>query len=134
MSIARILGSLSPIHIWLVTALKGGRSVGSDLYGNKYYRAAARSGYAHERRWVVYSGEAEPSLVPPEWHGWLHHQTDVIPASGTPSFRRPWQKPHRPNRSGTLAAWRPPGHMLSGGARPRVSADYDPWTPPPGGL
>ncbi len=134
MSIARLLGALSPVHIWLVTCLKGGRPVGSDSSGNRYYRSAARPGYGHERRWVVYAGEAEPSAVPPEWHGWLHHQTDVVPAADGPSFRRPWQKSHRPNRTGTVAAWRPPGHPLAQGRRDRVSADYEPWVPPPGGL
>lgn len=133
MSIKTILGVISPVHIWVVTRLRGGTSVGKDGYGNRYYRSAAIPGYGHERRWVVYKGEAEPSAVPPEWHGWLHHQTDVIPGAQAESYRRPWQKPHRPNRTGTGQAWRPAGYGPEGKRAP-ASADYESWRPPAGGL
>ena len=40
----------------------------------------ARKNYNHERRWVDYSsGNVEASEVPPEFHGWLHHQTNDFP-------------------------------------------------------
>ncbi len=32
-----------------------------------------------QRRWVIYSGDAEASKVPPGWNGWLHHTVDVAP-------------------------------------------------------
>lgn len=130
MFLKSLLGVLSPVHIGLVTLLGGGKPVGKDAYGNKYYRAAARKGYGHERRWVIYARAPEPSAVPPEWHGWLHHQTDAVPSDGAPSFRRPWQKSHEPNRTGTLLAWRPPGHVLQGGRRDKATGDYEAWTPP----
>ncbi len=130
MCLKQILGVLSPIHIGWVTLTSGAQLVGRDGGGNKYYRAKARPGYKHERRWVIYKGMPEASKVPPEWHGWLHHQTDKLPDGEGPSFRRPWQKPHRPNLTGTKEAYRPPGHILEGGQRDKATGDYEAWSPP----
>jgi NADH:ubiquinone oxidoreductase subunit len=127
--ITNLLGVLSPIHIHFVTLVTGANRVGTDPYGNKYYRCKARKGYKHDRRWVIFKGEAEASAVPPEWHGWLHHQTDEVPDENAQSFRRLWQKPHQPNRTGTTLAYRPPGHVLSGGQRDKATGDYEAWTP-----
>lgn len=127
--IANLLGSLSPAHIHFVTIVTGANRVGTDNAGNKYYRAKARKGYNHERRWVIYKGEPEASAVPPEWHGWLHHQSDTVPSSDAVSFRRTWQKPHTPNLTGTNQAYRPPGHILKGGLRDKATGDYEAWTP-----
>lgn len=124
------LGVLSPVHIGFVTLVTRAKRVGQDSGGNTYYRAKARKGYKHERRWVIYEGVAEASKVPPEWHGWLHHQTDVVPSDGSNSFRRPWQKPHQQNMTGTTGAYRPPGHILEGGKRDKATGDYESWTPP----
>lgn len=130
MRLKGFLGVLSPVHIGLVTLFSGGRFVGRDALGNRYYRAKPRAGYRRERRWVLYAGAPEASSVPPEWHGWLHHQTDTVPVEGGVSFRRPWQKPPEPNRTGTVLAWRPPGHLLKGGKRDKATGDYQAWTPP----
>ncbi len=127
--IANLLGVLSPIHIHFVTLVTGANRVGIDTLGNKYYRTKARKGYKHERRWVIYKGQPEASAVPPEWHGWLHHQSDSVPDSSTKSFRRVWQKPHQPNLTGTNQAYRPPGHVLSGGQRDKATGDYEAWKP-----
>jgi len=127
--IASLLGVLSPAHIRLVTTLSGAKKVGTDTLGNAYFTAPARKGYKHERRWVIYKGAPEASAVPPEWHGWLHHQSDDIPDGRTPSFRRPWQKPHSPNLTGTNLAYRPPGHLLKGGKRAPATGDYEAWKP-----
>lgn len=128
-SIANLLGSLSPAHITFVTLTSGAKHVGTDALGNKYYRAKPRKGYNRERRWVIYKGAPEASSVPPEWHGWLHHQTNDMPDVNTPSFRRPWQKPHTPNLTGTHQAYRPPGHILQGGQRDKATGDYEAWKP-----
>lgn len=124
-----LLGALSPVHIWCVTLFSGARRVGADSFGNVYYQTKARKGYNHPRRWVVYKTLPEPSLVPPEWHGWLHYQTDVVPGAAKESFRRPWQKPHKPNLTGTDEAWLPPGHILKGFKRPAATGDYEAWHP-----
>lgn len=130
MGLLKILGALSPVHIGWVTLTSGARKVGEDQYGNKYYRASPRPDYKRERRWVIYKGAPEASSVPPEWHGWLHHQTNEAPTERDGSFRQPWQKPHQPNMTGTNKAYRPPGHILEGGKRDAATGDYEAWTPP----
>lgn len=116
-----------------------GHHVGTDHLGNKYYQGERRKGYAKRRRWVNYAGVAEASNVPPEWHGWLHCQTDIIPNQDGMSFRKPWQKPHKPNMTGTELAYRPPGHILATqigdnvkatpSGRDQATVDYEAWVP-----
>ena len=130
MGLLKFLGALSPAHINFFTWAWRGQRVGVDQTGNIYYRGRPRTGYKRERRWVIYEGAAEASKVPPEWHGWLHHQTDAYPEEGTDSFRRDWQKPHKPNLTGTKQAYRPPGHVLEGGRRDAATGDYEVWHPP----
>jgi NADH:ubiquinone oxidoreductase subunit len=127
MGIFRSLGVLSPTYM-LFVGLTGKKKIGTDQLGNVYFSAKARKGYKRERRWVVYKGAPEASNIPPEWHGWMHHQTDVVPANDR-SFRRDWQKPHQPNMTGTNLAYRPPGHVLEGGQRDKATGDYEPWRP-----
>ncbi len=130
MGLLSFLGTLSPAHISVFTWSYGGKIVGKDDSGNKYYCGKPRAGYKRERRWVIYKAKPDASHVPAEWHGWLHHQTDEVPSAGAESFRRPWQKPHQPNLTGTNMAYRPPGHILSGGERDKATGDYTAWTPP----
>ncbi|PJB70814.1 MAG: NADH:ubiquinone oxidoreductase subunit NDUFA12 [Alphaproteobacteria bacterium CG_4_9_14_3_um_filter_47_13] len=130
MGLLNFLGVLSPVHITLVTMLGGGKKIGTDSSGNQYYRAKPRTGYKHDRRWVIYKNEPQASAVPPEWHGWLHHQTNDVPTETPESYRRDWQKPHRHNMTGTTLAYRPPGHHLKNGQRPAATGDYEAWTPP----
>src|SRR5260370_30690924 len=74
----------------------------------------------------MYNGVVEASRVPPEWDGWLHYTTDVVPpAGGQP--RKPWQKDHEPNFTGTDHAYRPPGHTLVIGDKPKPP--YEAWRP-----
>lgn len=105
-----------------------GQLVGTDSAGNRYYREKRPRAGRRERRWVLYNGAAEASAVPADWHGWLHHRTDQPPPQGGKP-KRPWQKEHMPNLTGTAAAYRPPGHVLSGGRRDRATGDYEPWRP-----
>ncbi len=129
MSIFSLLGVLSPAHITVFNWLNAKECVGTDLAGNKYYRGKKRSGYNHERRWVMYKDQPEATNVPPEWHGWLHHQTDEVPSNESPAFRRPWQKPHQPNLTGTNQAYLPSGHILKKGPRAAATGDYEAWDP-----
>ena len=100
-----------------------GELIGEDAAGNRYYRQ--RDG---QRRWVIYKGEADASAVPPGWHGWLHYRTD-IPPTDEGYVAKDWQKAHQPNPTGTAAAYRPPGSALTPQRRPRVTGDYDAWSP-----
>lgn len=109
-------------HTW-----RTGRRVGEDEFGNVYYQGGTDS-EGRTRRWVIYNGYSEASAVPPGWHGWLHYKVDMPPVAEEykPSE---WQKPHLPNLTGTPAAYRPRGSVLTNEDRPRVTGDYDAWTP-----
>lgn len=106
----------------LKTWLKG-QFVGDDAAGNKYY-TDRKSG----RRWVIYNGPAEASMIPSGWHGWMHYRTDVAPSADT-YVAHSWEKPHVPNLTGTAGAYRPDGSMLNHTHRPEVTGDYDAWSP-----
>src|ERR1700761_8038851 len=109
----------------LFTRLRG-HQVGTDALGNRYFQDKRPRAGQRTRRWVLYAGPPEASLVPPEWHSWLHYTTlDPLPETG----RRPWQKPHLPNATGTALSYRPPGHDYEGGQRARATGDYEAWTP-----
>lgn len=128
MGFLSFLGCLSPAHINLHTLLSGAKKIGEDGFGNVYYQGKPLKGYKRPRRWVMYKGKPEASSVPPEWHGWLHHQSDVVPSEGeTP--RREWQVAPQANMTGTNLAYRPPGHILEGGQRGKATGDYEAWNP-----
>lgn len=100
-----------------------GKLVGLDEFGNKYY--CERRG---RRRWVVYNGVAEASTIPPGWHGWMHHRVDTPPTEETYEPKS-WQKGHQENLTGTSQAYRPPGSILTPESRPKVTGDYEAWSP-----
>lgn len=122
------LGPLSPLHIMLLTWFGGATRVGQDASGNVYYQGRPIKGYKRPRRWVIYNGVPEATKVPPEWHGWLHHQTNDVPQADQ-GYRQTWQKPHQPNMTGTDAAYLPPGHLRQGGKRAKATGDYTAWRP-----
>ena len=82
----------------------------------------------NKRRWVIYEGYADASKVPAEWHGWLHH-TFAEPPTIEPLLRRPWEKDHLPNLTGTIHAWKPKGAISRGGVRAKTTGDYEAWRP-----
>ncbi|MEM1106359.1 MAG: NADH:ubiquinone oxidoreductase subunit NDUFA12 [Pseudomonadota bacterium] len=105
--------------------------VGEDEFGNRYFedRRASLGTSTFYRRYVVYEGLAEPSKIPPDWHGWLHHALEEPPTE-SPLPRRNWEKDHKPNLTGTLLASKPKGSLSTpGGKRQETYADYDAWTP-----
>jgi len=119
---------MATIGTLLYTAFHG-KAVGVDSYGNKYYQARTeKNATGHKKRWVLYKGKVEASKVPPEWHGWLHYTTDILPAD-RPRLAYGWLKEHRPNLTGTKLAYLPPGHISSGGERAASVADYEAWKP-----
>ena len=123
-----IFGVCSTIQILLFTALKG-THIGTDNSGNKYYKCVPRKGAKLERRWVMYVDKADASLVPPEWHGWLQHQTDIIPGK-TNKYRQSWQKPHKPNLSGIEQTYFPSKDTQQEKEIVSASGNYVSWQPP----
>jgi NADH:ubiquinone oxidoreductase subunit len=109
--------------------LLNGQLVGTDKFGNRYFRGKHTKKDGHEKRWVMFRGIAEPSKVPPEWHGWLHHTHDNPPLEHAPTKRYGWEKQHQPNLTGTKGAYVPPGHLLKGSKRAPATADYEAWEP-----
>ncbi len=109
-------------HTW-----RNGARVGQDEFGNTYY-TGGKDSEGRTRRWVIFNGYSEATAIPPGWHGWMHYRTDVAP-SEQDYKPRDWQKPHEQNLTGTAAAYRPEGSLARGGQRPKVSGDYDAWTP-----
>ena len=125
-----IFSVTSPLHS-ILTIFSKGKKVGEDHLGNKYYVGKARKGYYKERRWVSFKDKKqEASTIPPEWHGWIHHQTNDLPQNNQgESYRKDWQLPHQKNMTGTLNAYRPPGHFLKKGIRDKAAGDYEAWSP-----
>ncbi len=121
-----IFGTLSNIQMMFFTWRKGVLA-GVDEFGNKYFKGKPRKGTKRERRWVVYKEDFQASNVPPEWHGWLHHQSDIVPGKTKKNpHRHDWVKPHKPNMSGTDEAYFPPGYD---GKREDATGNYVAWKP-----
>ena len=125
------MGILGQIFTWwngatVGTALftrRNGVRVGTDVYGNVYYRA--KKG---DRRWVIYNGSNDASRIPPDWYGWMHHQIDGHPDEALPPAPKFLKAPN-PNRTGTAEAYRPSGALERGGQRQAASGDYEAWVP-----
>lgn len=109
-----------------------GQLVGTDQFGNQYYQDRLIGGWRSlflgrknqpPRRWVLYKGLAEPSKVPPQWHGWLHGTQPHPPEKNEKAYE--WQKEHLPNLTGTSHAYSP---KPQGQSHP--PQDYQPWIPP----
>jgi NADH:ubiquinone oxidoreductase subunit len=128
------VGLFSEIFVWWGGQTMGtrfftwrnGEKVGEDEFGNIYYKA--RKG---QQRWVVYNGIADPSTIPPGWHGWLHKTTDVSPADEEYGPKE-WQKSHKPNMTGTQYAYFPPGSVMTHKDQQKDgsnAAAYEAWSP-----
>lgn len=107
---------------WLYT-WRHGQEVGRDLAGNIYYQDPSSG-----RRWVIYAIDNDSSRVPPEWHLWLHHTSDQTPDEAG-MVANVWEKPWRPNPTGTTRAEVPSGALVASGQRAAAAADYRPWSP-----
>lgn len=100
-----------------------GTKVGEDDQGNIYYIHKKDN-----RRWVIYNGDIDASRIPPEWHAWIHYTIDTTPLE-KPMVMQSWEKPHEPNKTGTVEAYAPTGSLNNKGKRPKVTGDYQAWTP-----
>jgi NADH:ubiquinone oxidoreductase subunit len=110
----------------LLYSRRNGRKIGSDALGNVYFETK-KPVDGKGRRWVIYEGQNDASRVAPEWHGWLHHQTDLVPDDLPPP--RVWEKDALPNMTGTNRAYLPAGALERGGNRAAATGDYEAWSP-----
>tara|TARA_B100000686_G_C16638401_1_gene888607 strand:+ start:10 stop:369 length:360 start_codon:yes stop_codon:yes gene_type:complete len=77
-----------------------GKLVGEDKFGNKYYESK------NGKRWVIYKDEIDASKIPNEWYSWIHFTKNKI--ENVHEFNKfDWQKPHKPNQTGTGEAYHP---------------------------
>tara|TARA_B100001093_G_scaffold501424_2_gene553045 strand:- start:558 stop:908 length:351 start_codon:yes stop_codon:yes gene_type:complete len=76
-----------------------GKYVGSDEFGNKYYRSK------NNERWVVYSKNIEATKITSDWYLWIHHTIDKIPDKKEMKYN--WQKKHLENQTGTSNSFKP---------------------------
>ncbi len=104
-----------------------GTRIGEDQFGNVYYQGP-NDPEGRPRRWVIFSGYAEASAIPPGWHGWMHHRTDTAPTEQD-YVAKPWEAEHQANLTGSAKAYRPKGSTLNPATRPVVTGDYDAWSP-----
>jgi NADH:ubiquinone oxidoreductase subunit len=102
--------------------------VGQDDQGNRFFEERRPSLEGRKRRSVIYNGLAEASRVSPDWHGWMHHVVDDPPTLAK-APRKAWEKPHLPNQTGTVRAYRPKGSLARGGVRVAAASDYEAWKP-----
>jgi NADH:ubiquinone oxidoreductase subunit len=102
--------------------------IGEDEQGNRYFEERKATLEGRKRRYVLYKGYAEPSKVPVDWHGWLHH-TFEQPPTVEPFVLQFWEKPHQPNLTGTIYAYRPKGSLMDRTDTAKVALGYEPWTP-----
>ena len=100
---------------------RNGQKVGEDAVGNVYYRNADDT-----RRWVIYKGQNDASRVDAEWYGWLHH-TFPKPPTVDPVLRKPWERNHQPNLTGTEGAFFRKGSLRRADVTP--ASDYEAWSP-----
>jgi len=88
-----------------------GRLMGRDEMGNTYYEALPGHGPAERKRWVEPSHYYfDASEVSPQWHRWLHYQSDEVPSQEELDYV--YRIPHRPNLTGTQQAYRPSGYLF----------------------
>ena len=76
-----------------------GRYLGSDTYGNKYYKSKK------DERWVIYSKDVEATKITSDWFLWMHHTINEIPNEKSKKYT--WEKSHEFNLSGTSKAYKP---------------------------
>lgn len=84
-------------------------------------------------RWVEYVDDRNPDSlkITPEWHAWLHHNTD-IPPSDTPLPKPAYQAEETGNLTGTADAYYQPTFKLSKDYHGTASEKYESWSPESG--
>lgn len=115
--------------LWRMSKLKADPElVGEDDFGNLYFQTKrpAHPGYD---RWVepkCGKSDFDASVIPPEWHMWLHKMVDDTPQELSIE-RKDWFKKHKINYTGTNEAYRPQRFLFH--KRRKVDQAFEEWTP-----
>uniref|UniRef100_A0A1A8L4Q3 NADH dehydrogenase [ubiquinone] 1 alpha subcomplex subunit 12 n=2 Tax=Nothobranchius TaxID=28779 RepID=A0A1A8L4Q3_9TELE len=121
------------LQLFRVNDLKTGALVGVDKYGNKYYEDK-KNCFFGRHRWVIYTKEmngknttweVDGSMVPAEWHRWLHSMTDDPPTTHPPEPKKFIAEVHQINVSGTPQQYVP---------YPTTRKKIHEWVPPTAGA
>ncbi|KAM4711738.1 NADH dehydrogenase [ubiquinone] 1 alpha subcomplex subunit 12 [Anableps anableps] len=116
-----------------VNDIKTGTLIGVDKYGNKYYEDKKHYFFGRHR-WVIYTlemngkrtfWEVDSSMVPAEWHRWLHCMTDDPPTTHPPEPKKFLAEIHQFNVSGTSQQYVP---------YPTTRKKIHEWVPPKAGA
>ena len=83
-----------------IKTILSGKLVGSDSFGNKYYESK------NGERWIIYANEIDASKIPVEWYSWIHFTPNKIEKNHDLK-KYSWQKPHKPNLTGTKDSYYP---------------------------
>ena len=78
-----------------------GKLVGKDEFGNKYFENKKKN-----KRWVIYSVNVDASNIPVEWFSLIHFTKNKLEQEHELK-KYSWQKPHKPNLTGTEKAYYP---------------------------
>ncbi|XP_068128863.1 NADH dehydrogenase [ubiquinone] 1 alpha subcomplex subunit 12 [Hyperolius riggenbachi] len=116
------------LQLLRTSELKTGALIGVDKYGNKYYEN--KRYFFARHRWVEYTTEmngkrtywdVDGSMVPPEWHRWLHCMTDEAPTTHPPTLHKYVWETHQFNQSAS------PGQYVP---YPTTRKKIEEWVPP----
>jgi len=113
-------------RLWWYNTAKTGQLVGTDEFGNQYYQNMnVQTG---RDRWVEYPKYTyDASQVPPTWHAWLHHSTD-IPGKDMGPFIPVFLEKHPANRTGTKMSYSPRNFLMNKNFKEDkfISTEFDP--------
>ena len=124
----------SPPHLPLlrpslsVLRLMDGELKGTDQLGNQYYENLSRT--PGRQRFIIYAGWGkvyDPSMVPAEWHHWLHSTSDRTPVE-RPVKPYPYQLQHQQvklSHYGNSGNYSPPGAWVR--QEPKTHSSYNVW-------
>ena len=90
----------------LIYSMVFGKVVGKDYFGNKYLVDKKNS----KKKWILYSKNINPTLIPVEWQLWLTNSSALPPNQENSSYN--WQKKRKPNETGTFDAYHPKKNEL----------------------
>jgi len=99
-----------------------GKLIGIDKFGNKYFQAIDYKWLPNSRnRWVEYSAwDFDASQIPPEWHGWIHHSTDLTGDQVLKNFQHKWSGKHFQNLTATPSKYTPTNYLYSSDIRAKA--------------